>query len=210
MRAAGAANWMYAEGFHEEDDATLAARARAEELGCTPVSPGVAAMLRVLAAASHAASVVEIGTGTGVSGLALLAGMGQDGVLTTIDIEPENQYAAREAFSEAGIRGNRVRSITGDALTVLDRLADGSYDMVFIDAAKEDVDGYFEQGMRLLRRGGTLILDNALWKGRVADPAQRDERTTSIRDLGRRVRDDDRLSSAMLAVGDGLLVAVKH
>lgn len=210
MKAAGAANWMYAEAFHTDDDVTADARARAEELGCTPVSTGVAAMLRFLAAATGAGSVVEIGTGTGVSGLALLRGMGRDGVLTTIDVEPENHHAAREVFAEAAIRANRVRAIVGDALLVLPRLADASYDMVFVDTASVEVEAYLDQGMRLLRPRGTLVMGNALWRGRVADPAQRDTQTSAIRHVGRRVRDDERLTSAMLAVGEGLLVAVKQ
>jgi predicted O-methyltransferase YrrM len=184
------------------------ARARAEELGCTPVGPGAASALRVLAAAVGARSVVEVGTGTGVSGLALLAGMPADGVLTTIDVEAEHQRAAREAFAEAGIRPNRTRVITGRALDVLPRLTDGAYDLVLLDADKRDFQAYLDQALRLLRRCGELAVDNALWHDKVADPAQRDETTTAIREMGKRVRDDDRLLAALLPVGDGLLAAV--
>ena len=210
MKAAGAANWMYAEAFHEDDEVAIQARARADELGCTPVSQGVAAMLRFLASATGASSVVEIGTGAGVSGLALLRGMGRDGVLTTIDVEPENQHAAREAFAEAAVRANRVRAIVGDGLVVLPRLADASYDMVLVDVPSVELGSYFDQGMRLLRPRGTLVFGNALRRGKVADPAQRDTQTSAIRHVGRMVRDDERLISAMLAVGEGLLVSVKH
>jgi predicted O-methyltransferase YrrM len=162
----------------------------------------------VLAAAAGARAVVEVGTGTGVSGLALLAGMPGDGVLTTIDVEAEHQRAAREAFAEAGIRPNRTRVITGRALDVLPRLTDGAYDLVLLDADKRDFDAYLEQALRLLRAGGVLAVDNALWHDKVADPTQRDETTTAIRELGKRVRDDERLVSALLPVGDGLLAAV--
>ena len=184
------------------------ARSRAEELGCPPVGQGVGAALRVLAASVAARAVVEVGTGAGVSGLWLLRGMPPEGVLTTIDVEAENQRAAREAFAEAGIRGNRTRLITGRALDVLPRLTDAAYDLVLLDADKGDLDAYLDQALRLLRRGGVLAVDNALWHDRVADPAQRDDETTAIRELGKRVRDDDRLVPAMLPVGDGLLVAV--
>jgi len=136
--------------------------------------------------------------------------MPADGVLTTIDIEPEHQRAAREAFAEAGIRGNRARVITGRALDVLPRLTDGAYDLVLCDAAKTEYDDYLEQAVRLLRPGGAVAFDNALWHDRVADPAQRDETTTAIRELGKRVRDDERLLPCLLPVGDGLLVAVKR
>jgi predicted O-methyltransferase YrrM len=172
------------------------------------VLAGTGAALRVLAAALPARSVVEIGTGAGVSGLYLLDGMPDDGVLTTIDIEPENQRAAREAFAEARIRPNRTRLITGRALDVLPRLTDAAYDLVLLDADRTEYEAYLEQAVRLLRPGGVLAVDNALGKNKVADPAQRDPRTTAVRELGKRVREHERLLPAMLPVGDGLLVAV--
>jgi predicted O-methyltransferase YrrM len=203
------ATWAYAESFIEEDDVIERARGRAEELGCVPVQPGSGAALRLLAAAGGARTVVEVGTGTGVSALWLLGGMPEDGVLTSIDIETEHQKAAREAFVEAGIAPNRTRLISGPALEVLPRLTDGAYDLVVCDADKKEYAEYLEQALRLLRIGGVVAFDNALWHDRVADPAQRDETTTTIRELGKAVRDDPRLIPAMLPVGDGLLAAVK-
>lgn len=143
-----------------------------------------------------------------MSGVYLLRGMPDDGVLTTIDVEPEHQRAARETFTEAGIRPNRTRLITGRALDVLPRLTDGAYDLVLLDADKRDFDAYVGQALRLLRPGGVLAVDNALWHDKVADPAQRDETTTAIREMGKRVRENERLVPAMLPCGDGLLVAV--
>src|ERR1700712_920195 len=93
----------YAESFLDEDDVIIAARGRGAELGCVPIGPGGGAALRVLAAATSAKSVVEVGTGAGVSGLWLLGGMRPDGVLTTVDVEAEHQRAAKDAFTEAGI-----------------------------------------------------------------------------------------------------------
>lgn len=209
IAAVSPAAWAFAESFVAEPDVMVAARARAAELGCVPVEAGVASALRVLAAAISARSIVEIGTGAGVSGLALLDGMGEDGVLTTIDIEAEHQRAAKEAFTEAGIRHQRTRLITGRALEVLPRLTDGAYDLVLIDADKPDMPAYLEEALRLLRTGGVLAVDNSLWGGKVADPAQRDESTTAVRELGRMVRNDERLVTALLPAGDGLLVAVK-
>jgi predicted O-methyltransferase YrrM len=186
------------------------ARAKAQELGCTPVLPGAGAALRLLAATIDARAVVEVGTGAGVGSLWLLRGMRPDGVLTTIDAEPEHHRAARETFAEAGIPSNRARLISGRALEVLPRLTDGAYDLVFCDADKREYAAYLEQAIRLLRTGGLVVFDNALWHDRVADPAQRDEETTAIRELGRTVRDDERLVSALLSTGDGLLCAVKR
>lgn len=200
----------YAESFIPEDDVLQRARERARELGCVPIGPAGGATLRVLAAATTARSVVEVGTGAGVSGLYLLGGMAPDGILTTIDVEGENQRAAKEAWGEAGIAPARYRLINGSATEVLPRLRDTAYDLVLVDADKASYAVYYEQALRLLRPGGVVAFDNALWHDRVADPAHRDPETVILRDLGRSVREDDRLVSALLPVGDGLLVATRR
>jgi predicted O-methyltransferase YrrM len=205
-----AQSWAYTEEFVAEEDAIALARSRAEELGCEAVSPGTGAALRVLAAACAARNVAEVGTGTGVSSLWLLGGMAPDGVLTTIDIEAEYQRAAREAFAAAGIKATRTRPITGRALNVLPRLADGAYDLVLVDGDPAEASDYVEQAVRMLRPGGLLVVPGALWHDRVADPARRDEATVAMRELGKGVRADDRLVAALLPAGDGLLVAVKR
>lgn len=202
--------WAYAESYITEDEVLVRARQRAAEVGVAPILSGGGAALRFLAAAVGARAVVEIGTGTGVSGVWLLQGMRPDGVLTSVDIEAEHQRLAREAFIEAGIAHNRTRLIAGAALDVLPRLADGGYDLVFADGDKKEYADYLEQAVRLLHPGGIVAFDNALWHDRVADPAQRDPETVSIRELGKAVREDDRLVAAMLPVGDGLLAAVKR
>jgi predicted O-methyltransferase YrrM len=136
--------------------------------------------------------------------------MPEDGILTTIDVEPEHQSAARKAYAEAGIAHQRTRVITGRALEVLPRMTDGAYDMVVVDADKVEYPEYVDHAIRLLRSGGVLVLDNMLWHDKVADPAARDEQTVVLRDLGKRLRDDERLIPAMLPVGDGVLAAVKR
>jgi predicted O-methyltransferase YrrM len=200
----------YAESFISEDDVVLAARDRARELGCVPIGAAGGATLRVLAAATGARNVVEVGTGAGVSGLYLLGGMVADGVLTTIDVEGEHQRAAKEAFGDADIAPARYRLINGSAAEVLPRLRDEAYDLVFVDADKSAYSVYYEQALRLLRSGGVVAFDNALWHDRVADLTQRDPDTAALRDLGRAVRADDRMVSALLPVGDGLLVGAKR
>ena len=175
-----------------------------------PVSPAAGAALRFLAAAINAKAVVEVGTGCGTSGLWLLRGMRTDAVLTSVDVEPEHQELARKVFKEAGYPGNRYRLISGRALDVLPRLTDGAYDLVFCDAAKQEYPDYLAEGLRLLRPGGIVAFDNALWHDRVANPSQRDPETVAIRELGRQVRDDERLMPLLLPVGDGLLTAIKR
>jgi predicted O-methyltransferase YrrM len=198
----------FSENWLVESEAMAAARARAQELGCVPIGPAGGAALRLLAAAGNARSVVELGTGTGVSGLWLLGGMAPDGVLTSVDVEPEHQRAAREAFAEEGIAPGRFRLINGSAAEVLPRLTDGAYDLVFVDADKPSYPTYLAQAIRLLRPGGIVALDNVLWSDKVADPSVRDADTVALRDLGRAVRADERLIPAMLPVGDGLIAAV--
>jgi predicted O-methyltransferase YrrM len=204
------ATWAYAEGFVEPSELSERAAAEGESLGAIPVHPAVGGVLRLLAAAVAARHVVEIGTGAGTSGLWLLQGMAPDGILTSIDIEPEHQRLARRAFAEAGIPPQRTRVISGDAAEVLPRLNDATYDMVLVDADKPNYPFYAEQAIRLLRSGGVLALDNMLWHDRVADPAVRDDVTTTLRDLGKTLREDDRLLPALLPVGDGLFAAVKR
>jgi predicted O-methyltransferase YrrM len=210
MSAQKPASWAYAEEFVAENEVVESARRRGEELGAVPVGNGAGVLLRLLAAAVRARSVVEIGTGAGTSGLWMLQGMPEDGILTTIDVEPEHQSAARQAYADAGIAHQRTRVITGRALDVLPRMTDGAYDMVVIDADKGEYPAYVDHGIRLLRSGGVLVLDNMLWHDKVADPAARDEQTVVLRDLGKKLRDDDRLVAALLPVGDGVLAAVKR
>ena len=200
----------YAEGFVTEDEALSAARERGNELGCVPVGPGGGAALRFLACTLSARAVVEVGTGAGASGLWLLRGMASDGVLTSIDVEPEYQRAARTAFTEAGFPPARYRLIMGQALEVLPRLTDGAYDMVFVDAPKPEYPRYLEAGVNLLRPGGIIAFDNVLWGGQVTDPAQRDPATAALREVMNIARDDKSLVPLLLPLGDGLLVALRR
>jgi predicted O-methyltransferase YrrM len=203
------ASWQYAEDYVAEDDILAAARARAVDVGVTAIGTGGGASLRFLASVLEARAVVEVGTGTGVSGLWLLRGMRSDGVLTTVDIETEHQRLAREAFTEGGIPNQRARTIAGAALDVLPRLTDGHYDIVFVDGDKLEYTACLREALRLLRPGGVVAFDNALWHDRVADPAQRDDETTAIRELLREVADHDGLVPLLLPVSDGLLLAKK-
>src|SRR6202020_554704 len=123
----------HAEGSISEDAVLLAARERAADIGTGAVTPAVGALLSLLTKLSGGKAIVEVGTGAGVSGLWLLSGMREDGVLTTIDVEPEHQRMAKQAFTEAGVGPSRTRLISGRAQDVLTRLADESYDLVFID-----------------------------------------------------------------------------
>src|SRR5690349_17559173 len=187
----------------------MARRNAADVGGAPPVSPATGAALRFIAAALPAKSVVEIGTGCGTSGIWMLRGMRRDGVLTSVDVDPEHQRLARTAFTEAGFAANRYRLIGGKAADVLPRLTDGAYDLVFCDADKHDYPEYLDATQRLLRISGVVAYDNALWGGRVAVRIYNDPEAAAIRLVCERVRDEDALVPFLTPVGDGLLAAVK-
>jgi predicted O-methyltransferase YrrM len=204
------ATWAFAEDFVPEPETRTEARAAAAPLGVASVGRGAASTLTFLARAVQARAVVEIGTGGGVSGLALFAGMQPEGILTSVDVEPGNQQTARRSFLAVGIPTQRFRLIAGAALDVLPRLSDGAYDLVLVDGDPMEYPEYVEQGLRLLRHGGVIVVDHALLGDRTADPAQTDEETESVRAALELVRDHEDLVPALLPVGDGLLVAVKR
>ena len=183
------------------------ARERAAELGCPAVSMSAADLLRLLAASVQAQAVIEIGTGAGVSGAALLGGMTAPGVLTSIDVEAEHQRVARETFTALGYDHTRARLIAGRALDVLPRMSDAAYDILFVDGDKTEYPAILTQAKRLLRVGGLVIFDNMLWGGRMADAGERDPESVALRDTAAMVKADDDWMPALLAVGDGLLVA---
>jgi predicted O-methyltransferase YrrM len=230
----------YADTYLPEDEPLLAARASAEDLGgSVPIRPVTGAVLRFLAAAIGARTVVEIGTGCGSSGIWLLRGMRPDAVLTSVDVEPEYQRMARKAFAQAGFASNRYRLILGRALDVLPRLSDGAYDMVFCDADTREYPDYLEAALRLLRAGGIVAFDDAIAGGMggadgtkgltgaddlvsagglvSADDLVSAEgqgwqagNTTAAGELAELLRGDERLVPLFLPVGNGILAAVKR
>jgi predicted O-methyltransferase YrrM len=198
----------HVESYLGEDDVLVSARADAARSGCVPIGPDAGAALRFLAATIGARAVVEIGTGTGVSGLWLLRGMAPDGTLTSIDIDPEHQRVARSVFLAAGYGPSRLRLINGMGLEVLPRLTDAVYDLVFVDAGPADYPRYLEEAVRLLRDGGIVVFAGALGAS-VVDPNGSDVGIAGPRDVGRQVREDERLVPVLLPLGDGLLAAVR-
>jgi predicted O-methyltransferase YrrM len=185
------------------------AREDALVAGLEPISTGVAATLTFLTRALAAKAVVEIGTGTGATGLALLAGMDPDGVLTSLDTDADWQLEARAAFLRTGIAPRCFRLIAGAALDVLPKLRDAAYDLVLIDGDKLEYVEYVAQAIRLLRPGGILALHDALWHTSVANPRNDDDETVIIREALQVIQTNDALVSLMIPLGDGLLVAVK-
>jgi predicted O-methyltransferase YrrM len=200
----------YAEDWLDEPEAVRIARAKADELGCSPIPPSVASLLTFLSITMNAQAIVEVGTGTGVSGAALLAGSGETGVLTSIDAEAENQRAARETLVALGYDHVRTRLIAGRAMDVLPRLADGAYDLMFVDGDHLEFPAVLAQAERLLRTGGIVVFNGILQSGAVPDHSRRDPEAVALRSTIHAVRDDDGWHPVLLTVGGGLLVAIRR
>ncbi len=193
-------DWNLSQSYITEDSHLLNAREKSKELGLITIGPGAGALIRFLASTIDASNVVEIGTGTGVSGLCLFRGMNSAGVLTSIDSDPERQRAAREIFSEAGIVANKIRLIAGRAIEVVDKLTDNAYDLMFINGEKLEYETLFEQSLRLLRPGGILIFNNILGEFSTSD-------AQAISAVSDKIKDDSRLISVMIPSGSGIIAA---
>lgn len=202
-------SWKFAEELVTESDAIAWARQHSLEVGVEAVSPAVGAQLAVVVAASNASSIIEVGTGLGVSGLWMLSGA-PGATLTTIDREIEHQQTARDAYLQAGVAASRFRLIAGRASDVLPRMNENSYDVVFVDADPGSVIEYVEHGLRLARPGGLVLVAHALWHGKVANPAVRDATTTGFRTLLTEVSTSPAVISSLSTAGDGLLSLVKR
>jgi predicted O-methyltransferase YrrM len=200
----------YAEGFIAEDAIKLAARARGVEIGTRDLTQGAGAYLSFLAQLLKAQSVVEVGTGSGVGSLWLLDGMLKSGTLTSIDDEMEHSSIAKMALADAEIAPSRFRLITNPVMEVMTKLTDRAYDLVIYRHNPEDLMYAIAEAQRILRSGGVFVIDNFFGGGKVSDPAQRDPKTIALREAGKALKaDSENWATALIPVGDGLLLATK-
>lgn len=197
-------SWKFAEEFVLEPEAIAEVRSTSLEHGVEPISASQGAQIAVLAAATNAQTIIEIGTGLGVSGLWMFSGA-PEATLTSIDLEVDHQQTAKRAFADFGIPANQARLIAGRALEVLPRMNEGSYDLVLVDADPGSVIEYVEHALRLVRVGGTVLVPHVLWRGRVADPAARDDTVSDFRTLLSEIARSSAVLSALSLAGDGLL-----
>jgi caffeoyl-CoA O-methyltransferase len=159
--------------------------------------------LRALVRATGARRVLEIGTFTGYSALAMAGGLPEDGKLITCDIDPESTAIAR-AFWARSPYGARIELRLGPALDTIHGL-DGPFDLAFIDADKGGYIDYWEAIVPIVRKGGVIVADNVLWSGRVLDPQEPDDKALAA--FNKHVAADDRVEQVMLPVRDGITVA---
>jgi predicted O-methyltransferase YrrM len=199
----------FANNYIPETEIMQRARQRGVEIGAYETTPAVGSLLRYLTHLVGASSIVEVGTGSGVSGLWIIPSMIDKGLFTSIDDEVENARLAKQAFDEAGIASSRYRLITGNSTEIVGKLADSLYD-IFILRKSRDIFENVENAHRSLRPGGVIVIDRALMGGKVADPTQRDEATVAYRDVIKVIREArDLWMPMLLPVGDGVLVATK-
>ena len=203
-----ASSLVFADDFVPMSEAIREARDQAVLMGAPQLSNGSCSTLTMLTRAIGAQAIVEVGSATGASGLAFFAGMGDSGVLTSIDPQSQWQLEARNAFLSQNIPTRRFRLIPGLPLDVLNNLRDSAYDLVLINGDKPEYVEYFAQAQRLLRPGGLIVINDALWHNKIADPSNEDDETVIIREALQSVTDTENLTTALLPVGDGLLVAV--
>jgi predicted O-methyltransferase YrrM len=184
-----------------------------EPMGRMQVSPDEGQFLSFLVQAVGAERCLEIGTFTGYSALCMALALPPDGRLTCVDKSEEWTAVARGFWERAGVAA-KIDLALGPALPILDGMLEegqaSTYDFAFIDADKANHAHYYERCLRLVRSGGVIAIDNTLWSGAVADPADQEADTNAIRVLNDFLHRDERVSMAMLTIADGLTVAVKR
>ena len=171
------------------------------------------ALLALLVRSIGARTALEIGTFTGYSALAVATALPSDGKLVCCDRSEEWTAIARRYWKEAGVDAKielRIAPALDTVATLERERGAGSFDFAFIDADKPAYDAYYESCLRLLRPGGLVALDNMLWSGSVADPKRHDPDTDALRALNAKIRDDGRVDSCLLTVGDGVMLARKR
>ena len=174
------------------------------------IAPEQGQFMQMLVRLTGAKRAIEVGVFTGYSSLAVMLAMPEDGRLLALDVSEEYTAVARRHWQAAGVAG-RIELVIAPAAETLDaRLAKGeagSYDFAFIDADKTGYLGYYERLLKLLRPGGLIVVDNTLWHGAVADPADREADTAALRQFNDALHRDARIDLALLPVGDGLTLA---
>ena len=161
--------------------------------------------LHLIIKTSNIKTVLEIGTFTGLSALSIALALPDDGKLTALDKNIETNKIAVSFFKKAN-QDNKIQTIVKPALDSLEELKNSKFDMVFIDADKMNYKEYYERSLKLLDKGGLIIIDNVLWHGEVADEDNLDKYTINIRDFNTYVANDKRVEQIIVPLGDGMTV----
>ncbi len=177
------------------------------------ISPEQGQFMRLLIELMRAKKTLEIGTFTGYSALCVALSLPDDGKVIACDINIEWTKIAKKYWQLANV-SHKIDLILAPALVTLQKLIDqgeeNSFDLVFIDADKKNYRAYYEFALRLVRRGGLIVIDNVLWDGAVAESERQDDNTVALRELNAFIRTDERVSLSLLPVGDGLSLLMKR
>ena len=166
--------------------------------------------LHLIVKISNIKKILEIGTFTGLSGLTMSLSLPKDGELITLDKNAERNKIASNFFKKAK-QENKIKTIIGPALESINNLKkkEQKFDLVFIDADKENYKNYYNQSLDLIEKNGLIIVDNVLWHGEVVDVKKQDKLTTIIREFNSYINKDKRTENIIIPVGDGLTVCRK-
>ena len=176
------------------------------------IAPEQGAVMGVLAKLIGARRYLEIGTFTGYSALSLALALPANGKVVCLDISDAYIAVARKYWKAAGVE-KKIETRIGPAARTLDKMLarrESPFDMAFIDADKKNYGRYYERVLKLMRKGGLILIDNTLWYGRVADSKVNDPDTRAIRALNRKIHGDKRVDMALATVGDGLMIVRKR
>ncbi|MEH2109250.1 class I SAM-dependent methyltransferase [Nostoc sp.] len=177
------------------------------------ISPEQGQFMRLLVELIGAKKTLEVGVFTGYSSLSVALALPADGKIIAADVSEEFTAIARRYWQEAGV-ADKIDLRLAPALETLDQLlATGqaeTFDFAFIDADKENYDGYYERSLQLVRPGGLIAIDNVLWSGQVADEQNQDESTQAIRVLNEKLHHDERVTLSLVPIADGLTLAIKR
>ena len=173
------------------------------------ISISQAQFLQTLIKASNVKRILEIGSFTGFSALSMAMALPADGTLISLDKNPEFCNKAKYFYDKA--KEKRIKQIIKPAIESLKELKDTKklFDLVFIDADKENYLNYYESCMNLIDKKGLIVIDNVLWHGEVADDANNDKLTNIIRDFNKHVKQDKRITKNIVPIGDGLTICIK-
>lgn len=203
------ANWLR--------DSALKQRLREETMrlpwGMMQIAADQGQFMTLLTRAIGAKRALEIGVFTGYSALCVAEALPPDGKLIACDVSDEWTAIGRRYWQEAGL-AHKIDLRIAPALDTLDALLRegqaGAFDMAFVDADKPNYDGYYERCLKLLRAGGLMMFDNVLWNGRVAEGEGGSEDTRALQALNAKLHADQRIDLALVPLGDGITLAVKH
>ena len=174
------------------------------------ISVSQAYFLQLFIKSNGIKNILEIGTFTGYSALSMALAVTSDGIVTCLDVNKETSEKAKSFFKKANLE-NKIKVILGPALDTLERLKEEKkiFDLVFIDANKENYKEYYDLSMNLIKKKGFILVDNVLWHGDVADPVKNDRFTNMIREFNSLIKNDDRVEKTILPLGDGVTVCRK-